>query len=274
MQNNSPAYPWPEKNTLKGILKIINVEGITGLCRGLNATIMREMIYSTIRMGAYEPILTVLSHTASSDSNSEEGMASPYVKFGSALLSGGLGAMVANPTDLIKVNFQAVLPGRTLPYTSTIGGFLYIYRENGLAGLYKGGVATTCRAALVTSACIGSYDSIKNNVLKKYFHFQDGMPLFCTCSLLAGVIATTVANPGASFVNDMMSTGWLIFVVLMFLSAWWCALHAVDVVKTRYMSDSCGLYRGPIHCALITLRNGGVSSFFQVCSDSTRLLSM
>jgi hypothetical protein len=196
MQNNSPAYPWPEKNTMKGLMQILRVEGVAGLCRGLNATIMREMIYSTIRMGAYEPILSVLSSDSSSDRGSEPKVVSPYIKFASALLSGGLGAAVANPTDLIKVNFQAALPGNSLPYNSTIGGFLHVYRERGVAGLYKGGVATTCRAALITSACIGSYDSIKNNLLKKYFHFQDGMPLFCTCSLLAGVIATTVANPG------------------------------------------------------------------------------
>jgi hypothetical protein len=44
MQNNSVAYPWPEKNTVKGLMRIVRTEGVAGLTRGLNATIMREMV--------------------------------------------------------------------------------------------------------------------------------------------------------------------------------------------------------------------------------------
>jgi hypothetical protein len=39
---------------------------------------------------------------------------------------------------------------------------------------------------------------------------------------------------------------------------------AVDVVKTRYMSDSAGLFRGPMHCAVVALKAGGPAAFFQV----------
>ena len=107
-----------------------------------------------------------------------------------------VGASIATPTDLIKVNFQAALQGHKLPYTTTIGGFQHIYREEGVRGLYKGTVVTTIRAGLVTSAAIGTYDVIKNNFVKPYLGVEDGIVLFSVCSMLAGVITTTAANPG------------------------------------------------------------------------------
>lgn len=89
-----------------------------------------------------------------------------------------------------------------------------MYHTEGVRrGLYRGGVFTTARAAILTSAVIGSYDSIKNNILKKYCGMQDGPVLFVTCSLLAGVITTTAANPGAYNIylacewSDMMYCG-------------------------------------------------------------------
>ena len=44
------------KGFLKGAFKITQDEGIGGLYKGLTASLMREGIYSTIRLGAYEPM--------------------------------------------------------------------------------------------------------------------------------------------------------------------------------------------------------------------------
>ncbi len=171
---------------------------------------MVRCIYSTIRFGSYEPILDLL-HRSLSPGRSESDIPAPFLKFTSSLLSGGIGAFIANPTDLVKVNLQSVLPSnnildksvatrtsaRPLSYSTALGGLRYIYRTEGIRrGLYRGGLFTTARAAILTSAVIGSYDSIKNNILKKHFGMQDGNILFITCSMLAGVITTTAANPG------------------------------------------------------------------------------
>lgn len=190
MQNNSPQYPWPERSFLVGLKKLYQNEGLLGYTRGLNATILRELLYSTIRIGAYEPILHFINY------GGDQQYPSPLVKYGASLLSGAIGAAIANPTDLIKVTFQARLPSQSLPYTTSIGACLYIYQQHGLLGLWRGCLPTVMRAAVVTSAQLGSYDSIKNNILKRYFHIQDGLQLHFTCSLLAGIITTTASNPG------------------------------------------------------------------------------
>lgn len=198
MQNNSLLYPWPEKHFIKGIFYLISNEGIKSLFLGLNATLLRECIYSTIRMGAYEPILNCLNYNSKHNNkhnNNKNEYSSPYIKYFASLLSGGIGAAIATPTDLLKVNFQAVLPGQTLPYSTTYQGFIYIYKQNGLFGLWKGSIPTILRAAVVTSSVIGSYDTIKNNILKQHFHFEEGISLQFVCSLLAGVITTLTSNP-------------------------------------------------------------------------------
>lgn len=196
IQNNSPIFPWPEKTMIGGLIKLWQKEGIQGFCRGVNASILRELFYSSIRIGAYEPILHLLTSTSSD--NHEDSIPSPFIKYFSGLLSGGIGSALANPTDLVKVNFQAYLPGVSppLPYSSTFGAFSHIFSQYGLGGLYKGWVVTSTRSAILTSAQMGSYDTIKNNILRKEFHMADGYLLHFISSMLAGLITTTAANPG------------------------------------------------------------------------------
>jgi hypothetical protein len=70
-----------------------------------------------------------------------------------------------------------------------------ILREQGLAGLYKGWAVTSGRAAVLTSAQLGSYDSIKNNLCMKVLGIKEGFPLHLAVSMIAGVITTTASNP-------------------------------------------------------------------------------
>ena len=72
------------------------------LCRvmhcnlGVEASMLREISYSSVRMGLYEPIRALLSASAAD----EAVHASPLVKFLSALLSGGIGSALANRESL------------------------------------------------------------------------------------------------------------------------------------------------------------------------------
>mmetsp|Transcript_18318 Transcript_18318/g.26714 ORF Transcript_18318/g.26714 Transcript_18318/m.26714 type:complete len:218 (+) Transcript_18318:159-812(+) len=119
MQNQSLSSPWPEKTMISGLIRIYRDEGIRGWCRGVNASILRELFYSSIRIGAYEPILLLLS-------KGNDELPSPAAKFASGLLSGGIGSALGNPTDLVKINFQALLPGGT-HRTEQHSGLLRIY---------------------------------------------------------------------------------------------------------------------------------------------------
>lgn len=174
----------------RGIVKIFQDEGLAGLGKGVQASMLREISYSSVRIGAYEPIRFILS------SNKDTINASPAIKFFSALVSGGVGAAIANPFDLVKTRFQAHLPGQLPPYTSTLAAFPSIIRSEGISGLYKGWPVTSARAAILTSAQLGSYDTIKNNVLIGFFGLENGFSLHLAASMSSGLITTTAANPG------------------------------------------------------------------------------
>jgi hypothetical protein len=92
---------------------------------------------------------------------------------------------------------------------------------------------SSLRSAMLTSAQLGTYDSIKNNLLKDSLGMSEGTTVQLCASMLSSVVTTTVANP-------------------------------VDVIKTRYMSDAVGKYSGIIHCVTATYRDGGVRCFFRV----------
>ena len=149
LQSGTPKY----QGLVSGMRLILAEEGWRGLAKGVEPSVFRELSYSTVRIGAYEPLRGLIS----GGSHSTE--TSPATKFFSALVSGGTGAALANPFDLVKTRMQANLPGEKLPYSNTFGALVNILRTEGLVGgLYKGWVVTSTRAAILTSAQLGSYD--------------------------------------------------------------------------------------------------------------------
>lgn len=224
---------------IPGAMRIWREEGIAGWGKGVVPSMMREIVYSSVRMGAYEPIREAISNylssntdSSSSSSSSSQATVSPAIKFSSALISGGVGSAIANPLDLIKTRFQAALPHEPMPYNnSTLYAFRSIVSQAGVSGLYKGWIVTSSRAAVLTSAQLGSYDSIKNNLLIGHLGLSEGFLLHLCSSMLAGIITTTAANP-------------------------------IDVIKTRYMADKIGAFKSPLHCVVCTFKEGGVMAFF------------
>lgn len=79
--------------------KVFQDEGLGILLgRGLCASMAREMTYSSVRMGLYDPVKGLIS----SDPH-DVGL---LVKIFSGAVSGAIGSCIANPFDLIKIRQQ------------------------------------------------------------------------------------------------------------------------------------------------------------------------
>jgi hypothetical protein len=78
------------------MIKIIKEEGVRGIYKGLSASLLREGSYSTLRLGLYEPIKEGLGYR-------DKRNCPVYIKLLAGLGSGGIGAILSTPFDLLKV---------------------------------------------------------------------------------------------------------------------------------------------------------------------------
>lgn len=155
---------------------------------------------------------------------------------GSRLLAGSttgaLAVAVAQPTDVVKVRFQAqARAGAGRRYQSTVEAYKTIAREEGFRGLWKGTSPNVARNAIVNCAELVTYDLIKDTLLKAHL-MTDDLPCHFTSAFGAGFCTTVIASP-------------------------------VDVVKTRYMNSALGQYSSAGHCALTMLQKEGPQAFYK-----------
>lgn len=206
--------------------RIFREEGLTGFSKGASASVLRECTYSAMRMGLYEPIKLKYSIMFNDDGSS------PMVKWLSAFTAGALGSAIFNPIDVVKVRFQSAANSQP-PYSSLPNAFYTIFAEKGVRGLYIGTSATVTRAAFVTSAELGTYDIVKNNILVQIVDLdREANSTQFGASFIASLITTTVANPA-------------------------------DVVKTRIMNDPHGVVGGASAHFKHILRTDGACGFLK-----------
>jgi solute carrier family 25 oxoglutarate transporter 11 len=214
-------------------LNVARSEGVQALYSGVSATLLRQCLYSSTRMGLYEYLKLQWR-----DESSGSGLPL-YKKVTAALVSGGFGAVVGNPADLAMVRMQA--DGR-LPvherrnYTGVGNALSRMVKQDGVTSLWTGSAPTVTRAMLVTAAQLATYDQIKDSI-KESRVVPEGLATQVVASCGAGVLASVASNP-------------------------------IDVVKTRVMNMKVGAgeaapYRGALDCAVKTVRAEGPLALYK-----------
>jgi len=167
---------------------------------------LREMSYSSIRYGLFVPIQSVLEYT-SKRSTSATTIPTPmptptpmWKRFVAGGLSGGIGAAIANPTDLLKARMQAdtapgwcggrstkAQPKRMLIHISDI------YNTKGIRGFWLGVGTTVSRAVVLGAANLGTYSTAKSLLISDG-GLDDGVfTHFCASTVAGFAIAITTA---------------------------------------------------------------------------------
>lgn len=83
------------------IRTIIAEEGAGSLFKGLTAGLQRQMVFASLRIGLYEPVKRLYV------GENFVGMVPLGTRILAALTTGAIGISVANPTDVVKIRFQA-----------------------------------------------------------------------------------------------------------------------------------------------------------------------
>ncbi|XP_028771472.1 mitochondrial uncoupling protein 2 [Neltuma alba] len=217
----------PKYRGLLGTVKTIaREEGLLALWKGIIPGLHRQFVYGGLRIGLYDPVKTFLVGSAF------VGEIPLYQMILAAMLTGALGIMVANPTDLVKVRLQSEgqLPiGVPRRYSGSMDAYFTIMRQEGLGALWTGLGPNIARNAIINAAELASYDKVKRTILT-IPGFTDNVFSHLLAGLGAGLFAVFIGSP-------------------------------VDVVKSRMMGDST--YRNTLDCFLKTLFTEGFLAFYK-----------
>lgn len=224
--------PPPRAGPISVGVRIVQSEGIRALFSGVSATVLRQTLYSTTRMGLYDVLKQKWT-------NPDAGNMPLARKIIAGLIAGGIGAAVGNPADVAMVRMQA--DGR-LPaaqrrnYNGAVDAITRMAKREGVTSLWRGSSLTVNRAMIVTASQLASYDQIKEAILENGV-MRDGLGTHVTASFAAGFVAAVASNP-------------------------------VDVIKTRVMNMKVEAgrappYNGAIDCALKTVRAEGATALYK-----------
>ncbi|XP_051933677.1 mitochondrial uncoupling protein 2-like isoform X2 [Hippocampus zosterae] len=142
---------------------IVRTEGARGLYNGLLAGLHRQMSFASVRVGLYDAAKQFYGGGSQSP-----GIAT---RLAAGCTTGALAVAVAQPTDVVKVRFQAQARllregGAATRYGGTLDAYRTIAREEGFRGLWKGCLPNIARNAIVNCCETVTYDVIKERILQ------------------------------------------------------------------------------------------------------------
>ncbi|RIA88702.1 mitochondrial carrier domain-containing protein [Glomus cerebriforme] len=184
------------KSSLDCLWKTFKYEGIRGLEKGLNPSILKESSKNVFRLGLYDPILSVIHPKDDSTSSSS---APAWKRMLSGGICGALGAVSANPFELVKTRLQssaagAIAVGNQYRYNSVLSALRHIMsKEGGVMGLYRGSMISVYRGILGSAANLSCYTMLRDYALRE--GYPEGVPLDMGCSLLSAFASVVFMNP-------------------------------------------------------------------------------
>jgi len=226
VQGEGGSCPLQGRGVAGTLLYIAKHEGPRALYSGIVPGLQRQMAFSAIRIGAYEPVRNKYMEL----SGVTEGLEMMGVRIAAGVTTGTLAILAAQPTDVVKVRMQAA--GNSQQYKGVMDAYMTIKREEGVRnGLYRGTFPNIARSCIINVGETVVYDAVKDGLIASNY-MRDGIGCHFASAVVAGVTATLVASP-------------------------------VDVVKTRFMNSPKGKYRGALHCAQQTARVEGLMAFYK-----------
>ncbi|XP_052555317.1 mitochondrial uncoupling protein 3-like isoform X2 [Tympanuchus pallidicinctus] len=214
------------RGVLGTLSTMVRTEGPRSLYSGLVAGLQRQMSFASIRIGLYDSVKQLYTPKGAESTGL-------LVRLLAGCTTGAVAVTCAQPTDVVKVRFQALgaLPESNRRYSGTVDAYRTIAREEGVRGLWRGTLPNIARNAIINCGELVTYDLIKDALLRAQL-MADNIPCHFVAAFGAGFCATVVASP-------------------------------VDVVKTRYMNASPGQYRNVPSCLLALLLQDGIAGLYK-----------
>ncbi|PIO23967.1 hypothetical protein AB205_0002150 [Aquarana catesbeiana] len=156
------------KGVMGTITTMVKMEGPASLYNGLVAGLQRQMTFASIRIGMYDSVKQFYCR------QSENSGVACRLLAGST--TGALAVTCAQPTDVVKVRFQAhikVIDG-SKRYNGTMDAYKTIAKEEGLRGLWKDNLPCHFVAAFGAGFCTTVVASPVDVVKTRYMNSTAG----------------------------------------------------------------------------------------------------
>merc|ERR1719373_1031932 len=222
------------RGMIQTALGIAKEEGLLHLWRGILPALYRHAIYTGFRMSAYEEIRNRLTK------NDKNGFP-VWKKVLAGMMAGGIGQLMASPTDLVKTQIQMEgrrrLMGQPPRVHGTWDAASKVLQQAGVVGLWRGCWPNVWRAALVNLGDLSTYDSVKRGILDNT-SLEDNTLTHTLSSACAGLVGAIFGTPA-------------------------------DVVKARIMNqvtDERGrgvTYKNSLDCLIVTVRGEGFFALYK-----------
>ena len=204
-----------------------NGKGVRQFYKGLDSALIRQITYTTTRMGIYK---TLFNNYQEKHGTVSMGMKSVF-----GLTAGFFGALVGNPADLILIRLQsdATLPeAQRRNYRNFSDAFSRIIKEEGALALWRGSGPTIVRAMVLNFAMLGPFDEVKER-LNRWSGTKDTVSTRLIASAIAGFLSSFFSLP-----FDNAKT---------------------KIQKMNKLPDGTYPYKGIFDCLGKTLKNEGLS---------------
>lgn len=176
-------------NPLEVARYVFKQDGIRGFYRGLDSALLRQVTYSSGRLGIYKVLFD--------RKVKENGKVTFSQKLGYSLFAGFCGACVGNPADLTMVRRQADL---ALPenlrrnYGNVFSSLRRVVNDEGFFALWKGTPFTILRVCALTSGQLTTFDEVKERT-RKWRGKPDDIYNRLAAASISGLICTSMALP-------------------------------------------------------------------------------
>ncbi|CAL1680227.1 unnamed protein product [Lasius platythorax] len=178
------------RNTLRDTaFQTFSTNGVRGFYTGLSAAVLRQLTYTTSRLGIYTTLLDI--------GNQHFGYLNYVTMISLGMIAGMMGSFIGTPTDLILIRMVADinLPAeKRKNYKNAVSGIFDIWKTEGFTGLWRGAVPTMGRAAIVNGAQLGTYTRAKM-MLQDTGYIQNGISLQFAAALMSSIITCFASIP-------------------------------------------------------------------------------
>lgn len=190
------THPGMPKPSFFNILsEMVKKDGVKSIYSGLSASLMRQAVYGTARIGLHRSF----SETLTERNNGEP--LSFGMKTAAGMAAGAIAVCLGTPFDVALVRMQADSmkePAQRRGYKNVFNALSRIASEEGFAKLYSGLVPNVLRGMAVNVGMLACYDQASELIAHEIFHEHNPNPSLETqllASLVAGFTASAFSLP-------------------------------------------------------------------------------